>query len=173
MTIEYATPRYTNDSVTARITSRAVQLQPMVAGLLARHSITALRISLGLVFLGFGVLKFFPGVSPAQGLVIRTLETLSLGMVAGHTAMVVAAVTECFIGITLITGKLLRVGLVVLAGALVGFFSPLVLFFNDMFPGGPTLEAQYILKDIVLAAAGMVVAARALGARLVTGDTTR
>lgn len=36
-----------------------------------------------------------------------------------------------------------------------------------MFPGGtPTLEAQYVLKDIVLAAAVLVIGATALGARL-------
>jgi len=39
-----------------------------------------------------------------------------------------------------------------------------VLFPGDLFPGGlPTLEAQYVLKDIVLGAAAAVVAARALG----------
>ena len=44
---------------------------------------------------------------------------------------------------------------------MVGIMSPLVLFYGDLFPGGlPTLEAQYVLKDIVLAAAGAVVAAR-------------
>jgi hypothetical protein len=42
--------------------------------------------------------------------------------------------------------------------------SPLVLFFGDLFPGTPTLEAQYVLKDVVLAAAGLVVAAKALTA---------
>jgi putative oxidoreductase len=47
--------------------------------------------------------------------------------------------------------------------------SPLVLFFGDLFPDGtPTLEGQYVLKDIVLVAAGLVVAARVMGARLVT-----
>jgi putative oxidoreductase len=45
--------------------------------------------------------------------------------------------------------------------------SPLVLFYGDLFPGAPTLEAQYVFKDIVLAAAGLVIAARTLGARLV------
>ncbi|NBE93399.1 DoxX family protein [Nonomuraea longispora] len=135
---------------------------------LARHSIDALRISVGLVFLGFGFLKFFPGVSPAEELAVGTLEQLTFGVVSGGVALAVVAVTECFIGLTLVTGKFLKSGLLVMAGALVGFMSPLVLFFTDMFPGGPpTLEAQYILKDVVLVTAAMVIAARALGARLV------
>lgn len=144
-----------------------------VAQWLARHSIDVLRVSLGLVFLGFGVLKFFPGASPAEELVVRTLDTLSLGMVSGRAALLVTAVAECFIGITLISGKLVKAGLVVLGASLVGILSPLVLFFTDMFPGAPTLEAQYVFKDIVLVAGGLVIAARALGAQLVTGTQTR
>lgn len=136
--------------------------------LLARYSVDLLRISMGVIFLGFGVQKFFPGVSPAEPLVVRTIETLTFGIISGGTALLVTAVLECFIGITLLTGKFLKTGLLVLGGALVGMMSPLVLFFTDMFPGAPTLEAQYILKDIVLAAAGMVIAATALGARLRT-----
>jgi putative oxidoreductase len=58
-----------------------------------------------------------------------------------------------------------------MAGCMIGILSPLVLFFDDLFPSFPgalTLEAQYVLKDIVLVAAALVVAARALGARLTT-----
>jgi len=139
---------------------------------LARHSIDLLRVSLGLVFLGFGVLKFFPGASPAEALVARTLDTLSLGIVSGRSAVLLTAVAECFIGVTLISGKLLKIGLLVLAGSLVGIMSPLALFFGDMFPGTPTLEAQYVFKDIVLVAGGLVVAARALGASLVPDRRT-
>jgi uncharacterized membrane protein YkgB len=136
---------------------------------LARYSIVVLRVSLGMVILGFGALKFIPGASPAEGLVMRTVDTLTLGIVDGRAAVLVTAVTEVFIGLTLITGVLLRVGLLVVAGWTVGIMSPVVLFFSDMFPsGGPTLEAQYVLKDIVLGAAALVVAARALGARLTT-----
>lgn len=135
---------------------------------LARYSIQVLRISLGLVILGFGALKFVPGASPAEDLVMRTVDRLTLGVVSGQTAVLVTAVTEVLIGAILISGKFLRLGLLVVAGWLVGIMSPLVLFFTDMFPaGGPTLEAQYVLKDLVLGAAALVVAARAMGARLV------
>jgi putative oxidoreductase len=140
-----------------------------VTGMLARHSVDVLRISLGVVFLAFGVQKFFPGVSPAQDLAVRTIETLTFGIVSGGSALLMTAVVECFIGVTFISGKLLRTGLIWLGAALVGIMSPLVLFAGDLFPGGvPTLEAQYVFKDIVLAAAGLVVAAKALGVRMVS-----
>jgi len=135
---------------------------------LSRYSVHLLRISLGLVFLGFGALKFFPGASPAEDLAVATIDKLSFGIVGGSTALLITAILECFIGLTLVTGKLLKVGLVVLAGAMAGIMAPLVIFFGDMFPGGlPTLEAQYVLKDIILVAAATVVAAHALGARLI------
>ena len=144
------------------------RVQERAATWLAAHSITALRISLGLVFLGFGALKFFPGASPAEALVMRTIDTLTFGVVSGQTAVVLTAVLETFIGLTLVTGIGLRAGLVVLTGSLVGIMSPLVLFTGDLFPDfTPTLEAQYVLKDIILAASAAVVAAKALGARYV------
>jgi putative oxidoreductase len=138
-----------------------------IRGVLSRYSIDILRVSLGLVFLGFGSLKFIPNASPAEEIAKRTLDTLTFGLIDGSSALVLTAIMEVFIGLTLVTGKLLKTGLVVLAGALIGIMSPLVLFFGDLFPGWPTLEGQYVLKDIVLASAGLVVGAKALGARMV------
>jgi hypothetical protein len=137
---------------------------------LVKHSVTLLRISLGLVILGFGVLKYFPGVSPAEPLVMRTVGTLTFGVLTGTPAVVATAVVETILGLILLTGKGLRIGVVLMAGWLVGVMAPVVLFFGDLFPGFvPTLEAQYVLKDIIVAAAGAVVAAQALGARYTVG----
>jgi putative oxidoreductase len=153
--------------------TRSSPLIDRAADLLARYSVDILRVSLGVVFLVFGALKFFPDASPAEPLVERTVDALTLGIVSGQAAVVLTAVAECVIGLTLVTGKLLRLGLVVLAGSLVGIMSPLVLFYTDLVPDTPTLEAQYVFKDIVLVAAGLVVAAKALGASMVTPPTSR
>ena len=102
-----------------------------LATILARHSITALRISLGLVFLGFGILKFFPGMSPAAELAERTIGTLTFGLVGPTAALLLTAILETVVGLTLVTGLFLRTGLVILAGALVGIMSPLVLFYGE------------------------------------------
>ena len=138
-----------------------------LADVLAAHSITVLRVSLGLVFLVFASFKFVSGASPAEELAVATVGKLTFGLVTGTAALLLTAVTETIIGLTLVTGRFVKVGLVVLAGALVGIMSPLVLFPDQMWAGdGPTLTGQYVFKDIVLAAAGLVVAAHALGARL-------
>ena len=157
-------------SLTVRATRLASSAVDRLLAVLVAHSLVALRISLGLVFLGFGVLKFFPGLSPAEGIASATHDRLTFGLVSGHAAVLLTAVTETVIGITLVSGKLLRVGLVMLAGALVGIMSPLALFTAELFPHGPTLMGQYVLKDIVLAASALVVAAHALGARLHVGS---
>jgi uncharacterized membrane protein YphA (DoxX/SURF4 family) len=144
------------------VDAQLVRLQ----GWLSAHSVTILRVALGAIFLTFGTLKLFPGYSPAAQIAARTLDRLTLGLLAGETAVLVTAVTEVVIGLTLVTGLFLRVGLVVLAGALVGIMSPLVLFTTELFPHGPSLMGQYVLKDVVLAAAALVIGAWALGSRL-------
>ncbi|MGH2377693.1 MAG: DoxX family membrane protein [Candidatus Limnocylindria bacterium] len=138
---------------------------------LARYSIDLLRISLGIVFLAFGVLKFFPGLSPAEGIAVRTIESITLGLVPDGIASASVAGLEVAIGTLLLTGRWLRLGLVLLAIALVGILSPILLMWDEMFRGAiyaPTIEGQYVFKDIVLVAAAAVVAAQALGARMTT-----
>jgi putative oxidoreductase len=143
---------------------RTVRLAPF----LVRHSIDALRISLGLIILGFGILKYFPGASPAEPLVMKTTAALTLGLVSGTPAVVGTALLESAIGLALLTGRAMRHALIAMSGWCVGILSPVLLFPGEMFPGGlPTLAAQYVLKDIVVAAAAAVVAAVALGARFV------
>ncbi len=134
---------------------------------LTAHSITILRVSLGLVFLAFASFKFVSGASPAEDIAVATVGKLTFGIVTGSAALLFTAVTESVIGLTLLTGRFVKVGLVVMAGAMVGIMSPLVLFADQMWgTNGPTLLGQYVFKDIVLVGGALVVAAHALGARL-------
>ena len=150
---------------TGRTTVRAVDL---AGRWLSRHSVSLLRLSLGLVFLAFGALKFFPGLSPAEHIAGTTVEMLTFGLVPGRAAVVLVAAMETFIGLSLITGRLRRTGLAVLGIALTGILSPLVLMPGELFhldTFTPNLTGQYVLKDIVLVAAGLVVAGKALTPR--------
>ena len=134
----------------------------------ARHSVTLLRLSLGLVFFGFGVLKFFPGLSPAAGLAGETFSELTLGLVPQAIGVYVVATMETLIGLSLLTGRLLRLGLALLGLAMVGILSPLFLLPEELFRGAlyaPTLTGQYVLKDVVLLAAALAVAASVVGRR--------
>ena len=115
--------------------SRLHQLETKFTRWLILHSLTVLRVSLGLVFLAFGLLKFFPGVSPAQGLATRTTEVLTFGIVSDSVSLVMVALLECAIGIGLILGRNLRIVLLLLAFQMVGAMSPLLIFAGDLFSG--------------------------------------
>jgi uncharacterized membrane protein YkgB len=150
------------------------QVEETLHGALVRHSIKALRITVGAVFLGFGALKFFPGVSPAQDLSIKTIELLTFGLVPWRAGLVAIATLECFIGVCLLANRWMRLAVWLLAVEFVGILAPLVLLPGRLFSGphdAPTLEGQYVLKDIILVAAGMAIAAGTFrGGRLVRDE---
>jgi len=136
---------------------------------LVAYSIAILRVSLGAVFLAFGALKFFPGVSPAQNLVEHTTDLLMLGLLPAGAALVLVAAMECTIGLCLISGRFLRPAVYLLAVQLIGILSPLILLTGRLFDGphgAPTLEGQYVLKDVIIVGAALVMAATIGGARL-------
>ena len=136
---------------------------------MARHGITSVRISLGIVFFRFGFLKFFPGLSPAQDLAVKTIRVLTFGVVPPDVSLPVLAAWECLIGIGLLLGRFLRAVLLLLFVQMLGTITPLVLFPDEVFhrvPYAPNLEGQYIIKNIVLISAALVVGATVRGGRL-------
>lgn len=155
---------------TRRLPEPIDRVDVRITGALARIGVPAVRIALGIVFLWFGILKFFPSLSPAELLAARTIELLTLGVVRPDVSLPVLAVWESVIGIGLILGRWLRAILFLLAVQMAGTFTPLVLFPDEtwtIFPIAPTLEGQYIIKNLVLIAAGMVVGATVRGGRLI------
>ncbi len=146
------------------------QLDKHITDWMARHGITLLRISLGVVFLWFGVLKFFPGLSPAQSLAARTIHMLTFGTVTAGVSIPVLALWECAIGIGLITNLFMRATLLLLFVQMLGTITPIFLFPGEVFtvvPYAPTLEGQYIIKNIVLVSAGLVIGATVRGGRVI------
>jgi putative oxidoreductase len=139
-----------------------VELRTAVDGWLQRYSITLLRISMGAVIFGFGVLKYFPGVSPAQNLVLAVNHRLTFGLMPDNVTLILFATVESLIGLSLITGWGLRVIIYPLAIWAVAILSPVVLMPSLLFSGpdhAPTLEGQYVLKDVILLAGCLVIAA--------------
>lgn len=127
---------------------------------MAAYSIPLLRIGLGVVFFWFGLLKFFPDLSPAQDLATRTISTLTLGLIPPPVSLPILAAWECLIGLGLMSGRWLRVTLLLLFIQMLGTVTPLLLFPGEVFaqvPYAPTLEGHYIIKNVVLVAAGLVI----------------
>lgn len=144
-------------------------LEPLdlrVTSWMARHGINITRMALGFIFTWFGVLKLIPGASPAEDLATRTLERLTLGQVPSSAALLVLAIWEVLIGIGLLTGRLLRVTLLLLMLQMAGTLTPLALFPSEtfhVFPFAPTLEGQYIIKNLVIIGAALVIGATVRG----------
>ena len=154
---------------TSRLPQPIERLDVRITSTLARVAVPTLRIALGVVFLWFGALKFFPNLSPAETLVGRTIEQLTLGAIRPDISLPVLAAWESVIGIGLILGRGLRGVLFLLALQMLGTFTPLLLFPQETFstfPFAPTLEGQYIIKNIVLIGAAMVVGATVRGGGL-------
>jgi uncharacterized membrane protein YkgB len=134
-----------------------------------KNGITVLRISMGIVFLWFGALKFFPGLSPAMDLATRTMERLTFGLIRSDLAYTILAVWESVIGLGLIFNVFLRGTLLLMFLQMLGTITPLFIFPGEtflVFPFSPTLEGQYIIKNMVLISAGLVIGATVRGAKL-------
>ncbi len=130
-------------------------LDAMVTSAMRRWGHGFLRVSLGIVFLWFGALKIF-GVSPVAEMVQRTYYFLP-----GQWLVVTLGEGEVFIGVCLISGILLRVALgllwIQMAGTFLSFFLAPQLFFMQGNIFFLTTEGEFIIKNLVLISAGIVI----------------
>jgi uncharacterized membrane protein YphA (DoxX/SURF4 family) len=155
-----------SDPVPANLEERAIErlrLEPLdeqITKWLSIHAVPLLRVSLGVVFVWFGGLKLLPGASPAANLVGDTLSAMSFGLMPPSVSLPLIGAWEVAIGLGLLSGRFLRLTLLLLALQMFGTLTPLVLFPDRTFqfaPFVPTLEGQYILKNAVLVTGAMVV----------------
>ncbi|MFF9472609.1 DoxX family membrane protein [Streptomyces roseolus] len=130
------------------------------------RSLAALRISTGLIFLCFGALKLIPSASPAEHIAVQAAAKLTFGLLPPHILLPALATAEICIGIALMTGILLRYALAAFHLHMTGVFASLFLLPDAMWHhGAPTLEGQYVLKNIVLITACLAVTADELTPR--------
>jgi uncharacterized membrane protein YkgB len=130
-----------------------------IAMFMNRWGILALRISLGIIFIWFGILKPL-GISSAQPLVLATVRWLPL--LDGAVWVNIIGWWEVAIGITFLFRATTRIAIGLLAVQMVGTFMPLVLlpsvtFQPGMIPYAPTLEGQYIIKNLLIISAALTV----------------
>lgn len=131
---------------------------------MARYGLLIMRLGLGVVFFWFGALKLVPGLSPAEDLVKSTIY-----FVDPTLFLPVLAVWEMAIGLGLITGKWMRLTLLLLFLQMPGTALPLLLLPQvtwTAFPYGLTMEGQYIIKNLALIGAALVLGGTVRGGRL-------
>ncbi len=131
----------------------------------ARYALSIVRIGLGVIFLWFGAIKLFPGMSPAEDLVRNTIY-----FVDPDWFIPVLAVWEMAIGLGLIFNKFMRATLALLFLQMPGTALPLLILPDvvwNSFPFGLTLEGQYIIKNLVLVGSAIALGATVRGGGLV------
>ncbi|ATW88924.1 putative membrane protein YkgB [Halohasta litchfieldiae] len=141
------------------VRSRLETVDDAITAEMERWGVPILRVAIAVIFIWFGALKIF-GISPAGELVAATVYVVDPALFVP-----VLGVWEVVIGLCLLYRPLIRLGIVLLFVQLPGTFLPIVLLPEVVFttfPYGLTVEGQYIIKNLVI-----------IGAALVIGGTLR
>lgn len=122
---------------------------------MSTHGIWTLRICLGLVFFWFGLLKVI-GKSPVAGLVAQTVY-----WIPAEIFLPLLGIWEMVVGAGLLLAIALWLTLFLFWLQMAGTFLVLVLRPEIAFQGGNplllTTEGEFVVKNLVLIAAGLVV----------------
>lgn len=133
---------------------RFERIDRAIAGAMQRYGVRVLRYALAVVFIWFGILKPL-GMSPAEELVKHTVYFLP-----EDVFFPILGWWEVAIGVALFFRPLVRVALFLLFAQMVGTFLPLIVLPEVVwthFPYALTTEGQYIIKNLVLLSAALVV----------------
>ena len=128
-----------------------------ITGWMAEYGVLFLRISLGLVYLWFGALKLFPGASPASEIIRQSFEFMP-----ADVFIPAIGILEILIGLGFLSGIFLRVVILMMFFQMIGALSPIVLEPGAVWQSFPfvlTLEGQYMVKNVVLISAAIIIGA--------------
>ncbi|MCG9970594.1 doxx family protein [Christiangramia crocea] len=121
-----------------------------------RKKYNTLQLSIGLIYLIFGALKFFPNLSPAEDIAKETIFQLTFGLIPLQVGFILLAIWETALGIMLLfniyRGLAIRIALL----HMILTFTPFFLFPERIFGEGHytfSLLGQYIVKNIIIISA--------------------
>jgi uncharacterized membrane protein YkgB len=134
-------------------------LDATIASSMRRWGVPALRVSMAIIFVWFGILKPL-GFSPAAPLVLATVGWMPL--LEPPQWLAVIGWWEVVIGVTFLHRATLRLAIALLAAQMVGTLLPLILlpevtFQAGHYPWAPTMEGQYIIKNLLIISAALVI----------------
>lgn len=121
-----------------------------------KFSLSMLRVSIGVIYIVFGLLKFIPNYSPAEGLASRTIELLTFHIMTGNQALISLAIIETALGAMLVANLWKRWAVLIALWHMVCTFTPIFLLPGEFFVQDPTslsLVGQYILKNLIIVSA--------------------
>jgi uncharacterized membrane protein YkgB len=117
-----------------------------------QNKLTLMKWGIGIAYLWFGTLKFFPGLSPAEGLAEGTIHKLTFGLIPDNVSIILLAIWEVAIGLIFFSGFFTSFGIRAAVVHMVLTFTPLFLLPEACFthvPYGFTIVGQYIVKNLV------------------------
>ncbi len=134
------------------------EIETRVINFFKRISVPFARFALFVIFFWFGALKVV-GLSPASALVQQLFEQ-TIPWMSFATFIVLFGLFECLIGILFLIRGLERVVIPLLFLHMVTTFMPLFMLPAVTWSGFmvPTLEGQYIIKNLVIIASAIFVA---------------
>ena len=133
---------------------------------LSQNAMNLLRISIGIIYVWFGALKFFPNLSPADQLAKDTIYLITFGLIPNNISIILLALWETLLGVVLIVGVWRRAVFYILLLHMACTFVPLFFFVDVSFTNSPyafTLVGQYIMKNLIIICAALVLNAYARG----------
>jgi uncharacterized membrane protein YkgB len=135
------------------------EIDRKISKFMERWGVLSIRISFGIIFIWFGILKPL-GISSAESLVLATVPWLPI--FKGEVWVSIIGWWEVLIGIAFLFRKTIRIAIALLALQMVGTFLPLIVlpeitFQSGYFPFAPTMEGQYIIKNLMIISAALVV----------------
>lgn len=125
-----------------------------------KNTIKLMRISLGIIFLWYGILKFFPSLSPAEELAIKTIDIMFFGLINETISINLLALLEVGIGLGFLSGYYTKIVTIIFLGHMICTFAPLFILPELSFTHAPyafTLVGQYIVKNIVFILVGIII----------------
>ncbi len=134
-------------------------LDGRIASLMKKYGVRALQISLAVIFIWFGILKTV-GLSPAADLVLATVKWMPF--FTPEVWLKIIGWWEVIIGVSFLFHKTKRIAIALLAMQMAGTFLPLIIlpditFQPGRYPYAPTIEGQYIIKNLLIISAALVV----------------
>lgn len=132
-------------------------LDQKIAGYMQKWANPFLKFAFALLFVWFGILKPL-GLSPAEDLLKATVKWLPFG--DPDTWLILIGWWEVAIGLAFIFKKTIRIAIALLLLQMVGTFLPLIFMPEITFQNNnvftPTMEGQYIIKNVLIIAAATV-----------------
>lgn len=125
-----------------------------------QNTIKLMRLSLGIIFVWYGMLKFFPTLSPAEDLAIKTIDIMFFHLIDGSLSIKLLAILEVAIGIGFLSGYYTKLVTIIFLGHMLCTFAPLFILPKLSFTHAPyafTLVGQYIVKNIVFILVGVMI----------------